>query len=239
MRFRRRFLWALATIVLLSGAGYLLLTHPQTPLPRAWNPVEPLRVVDPVTPFTGWKLSRALADDGQCFSTLTEAGAVFQRMDDLEVSAQCHIRPRISLSQLGIARLAPVETRCQTALRLAMWERHGLVPALEAEGNGRRLTEIAHISSYNCRPIRTSAGTGRRMSTHATADAIDIAGFSFSDGTRLRLLDDWNGSDRDADFLRAARDSACDWFGSVLGPDYNRLHANHFHFQNRGWGTCR
>ena len=77
------------------------------------------------------------------------------------------------------------------------------------------------------------------MSTHATADAVDITGFRFADGRQLRLISDWDSSGRDAAFLRAARDGACDWFGLTLSPDFNALHADHFHLQARGWGGCR
>ena len=77
------------------------------------------------------------------------------------------------------------------------------------------------------------------MSTHATASAIDISGFDLTDGTRIRLLKDWDESDAKAQFLRDVRDTPCDWFGTTLGPDYNAAHADHFHLQNWGWGTCR
>ena len=31
------------------------------------------------------------------------------------------------------------------------------------------------------------------------------------------------------DFLRAAHESACKLFGTVLGPEANNAHRNHFH----------
>ncbi|MEO0904037.1 MAG: extensin family protein, partial [Pseudomonadota bacterium] len=100
-------------------------------------------------------------------------------------------------------------------------------------------SSIDHFGSYSCRVMRTSSGPSTRMSTHATADAIDIAGFGLSDGTRIRLLADWGPDGPKADFLRAVRDGACEWFSLTLSPDYNRLHADHFHLQSRGWGLCR
>uniref|UniRef100_UPI0025EFD6C8 extensin family protein n=1 Tax=Pseudooctadecabacter sp. TaxID=1966338 RepID=UPI0025EFD6C8 len=82
-------------------------------------------------------------------------------------------------------------------------------------------------------------GGSTRWSTHATADAIDVSGFDLADSTTIRLIRDWDGTDDKARFLRAVRDSACTWFATTLGPDYNALHADHFHLQARGWGTCR
>jgi hypothetical protein len=37
----------------------------------------------------------------------------------------------------------------------------------------------------------------------------------------------------------AVRDSACVWFKTALGPEFNDLHKDHFHLQSRGFGTCR
>lgn len=205
-------------------------------IPAGWNPLAPLRVTDPVTPLTQWRLTQAIAEPEACLAAL-EAAAEFTAMEDFTASEQCHIQGRVDLAGVGGAAIRPVETRCAIALRMAMWEQHSLEPA--AVEMGKTLTGITHIGSYNCREIRTSAGGTGRMSTHATADAIDIAGFSFSDGSEARLIRDWDGGDATATFLRAARDGACTWFRTTLSPDYNALHADHFHLQSRGWGTCR
>lgn len=222
---------------LLGFGGYQALLHPDTPLPTAWNPTRPLVIDDPVTPFTGWKLNRAAADITRCEAVLTGAAA-WRRLADLETSDQCHIRGRVALSQVGSARIGTVETRCAIALRLAMWERHSLQPAAR-DIIGADLAAIDHIGSYSCRAMRTTDGGTGRMSTHATADAIDITGFRFTDGQTIRLVDDWSGNGPAASFLRAARDGACDWFSLTLSPDYNTLHADHFHLQSKGWGLCR
>ncbi len=105
-----------------------------------------------------------------------------------------------------------------------MWAAHGL---------GEDVVGIDHIGSYSCRVMRTSRGAGERMSTHATAEAVDVVAIRLADGRRLSLIDDWGEE------LQGVRDSACDWFRVVLSPDYNALHRDHFHLQNRGWGLCR
>ena len=116
-----------------------------------------------------------------------------------------------------------------------MWEQHDLQPSAQ-ELFRSSLSQIDHIGSYNCRRIR---GSSNRWSTHATADAIDVSGFRLEDGTRLKLIDDWDDGGPKGEFLRRARDSACDWFRVTLSPDYNSLHADHFHIQSSGWGLCR
>lgn len=231
--------WA-AFIIVLTGLGvstWQVLVHPNTPLPAEWNPIIPLDVADPVTPLTKWKLTRALAARGTCLAAL-ETGAQAQVLPDFTASDQCHIRPQVSLANVGLAAMQPIKTRCQTALRIAMWERHGIQPAAQ-EHLGQGVRQITHFSSYNCREIRTGRGSTGRISTHATADAIDVSGFVLVGGARISLLDDWDGAQDRAAFLRAVRDSACDWFRVTLGPDYNALHADHFHLQHTGWGLCR
>ncbi|WP_458792138.1 extensin-like domain-containing protein [Yoonia sp. MH D7] len=205
-------------------------------IPAGWNPVAPFEVADPITPLTDWRMGRALADPVACLAAL-EGGAAFQVLADFEASNQCHIKGRVVLQGVGQAQIRPVETRCAVALRLAMWERHSLQPAVEVLGTS--LSGITHIGSYNCREIRTNSGSSGRMSTHSTADAIDISGFDFADGREVRLIRDWEGDDEIARFLRVAKEGACKWFRLTLSPDYNAFHADHFHLQSKGWGTCR
>lgn len=221
----------------LAFAVYQALAHPDTPVPREWNPMQPLAISDPVTPLTSWKLNRTAASFDQCVAALQDEASI-QRRPPLEQSEQCYIRDRVNLRGVGNAALSSIETRCGIALRTAMWEQHSLQPAA-SEFLGSPVSRIDHIGSYNCRALRTSSGPSTRMSTHATADAIDITGFGLADGTQIKLLDDWDPVGPKASFLRAARDGACEWFGLTLSPDYNRLHADHFHLQSRGWGGCR
>ena len=227
------------TLLVMSGLAItgLALFHPDTPLPDGWNPTVPFAVSDPVTPLTSWKMRAALGDPDQCVATLQAAGRV-RAMSPLEATENCHIRNRVSLSAVGDTAIDPIETSCATALRLAMWEQHGVQPAAR-EHLGSDVTVIRQIGSYNCRQIRTTSGNSARWSTHATGDAIDITGFDLVNGARIRLISDWNGDPANADFLRDVRDAACTWFATTLSPDFNSLHADHFHLQARGWGTCR
>ena len=190
-----------------------------------------------MTPVTSWKLNGALGNNDQCLAALATA-AQYTSQPDKEDGPQCGITPRVVLTAVGDVRLSPLDTRCQTALRLAMWITHGVEPAARAT-LGTELSELSHLSSYSCRRIRLSGGTGARMSTHATADAVDITGVVLADGRRIRLLSDWGTPGPVSDFLREMRNTACDWFRVTLGPDYNALHADHFHLQHTGWGLCQ
>ena len=233
-----RFVSAVFSVCILLFALALFLTaHPQSPLPPQWNPVKPLSVTDPITPMTSWKLRQALSDDSLCRAALG-TGAVFQDLPDFVQSAQCHIKPQVRLTSVGRAKVKPLNTRCQTALRMAMWQQHEIAPMAQ-EFMNQQVREILHHSSYNCREMRMASGPIGQMSTHATADAVDIKGFVMTDGQKILLQGNWQGTGNRAGFLRAARDGACEWFRLTLGPDYNALHYDHFHLQHTGWGLCR
>ncbi|TMV94105.1 extensin family protein [Thioclava sp. BHET1] len=231
-----RWLSRAGLVAALVATGWFWLGRPDVPIPSAWNPRAPLVISDPITPFTRAKFATALRSPERCRAAL-ETGAGFTALPDLTPeNPACGIANRVTLRRAAAVSLRPLETRCDLALRVAMWTEHGLKPMAQ-ELLGTRLTAIDHLSSYNCRPIRTPSGQSSRMSLHATAEAIDISGFRFADGTRLVLKRDWDSPDGAA-FLRAARDTACRWFATTLGPEFNALHADHFHLQSRGWGRC-
>lgn len=235
MRLLRRLVLGILAVTALTLA--FAFWHPRSPLPDAWHPLRPLQIADPVTPLTQYKLNNALLSGEHCLAVL-KTGAAFEVMEDLEASAQCYIRDRVKLRSVAGLEMSVLETRCQTALRLAMWAEHGIKPAAE-EAFGQGVAQIAHNSSYNCRQMRTLSGGAGRMSTHATAESIDISGVVLADGRRLDLLSGWDAEDARGSFFRNIRDAACIWFRVTLGPEYNALHADHFHLQHTGWGLCR
>ncbi len=214
---------------------------------RPWTPLD----LDAAPNFVWRTKVRAMSLDGaMCRRALEQSRARIAYLEDLESSDQCHIRNRVRLSGLATARLASVETRCEIAARLYLWEKHSLQPAARRH-LGTGVTGIDHYSSYSCRQMRTGRGSSGRMSQHATANAIDISGFQLADGRTVSLIRDWgeagegtaSGSGGSAGakgaFLRAARDGLCTWFNITLSPDYNRLHADHFHADMGPFLTCR
>jgi hypothetical protein len=100
------------------------------------------------------------------------------------------------------------------------------------------------LGTYNCRPINTGgeeANSGR-LSEHAFANALDVAGFTLADGREIALVRDWEGDAARRGFLRDVRDGACKAFRTTLGPEYNDLHRDHFHLDmaRRPFGpVCR
>ena len=71
------------------------------------------------------------------------------------------------------------------------------------------------------------------------ANAIDITGFTLTNGKRVSILRDWPRRGAKAAFLREVHAGACDFFRVTLGPDSNKLHLDHFHLDRGLLRACR
>ena len=137
----------------------------------------------------------------------------------------CGIARPVAVSRVaGVDLSRPALLSCPAARALDKWVRNGALPASDGRGL-RRMTVAAH---YACRTRNSRPGA--RLSEHAKGNAIDISAFSFSDGSRVSVLEGWNGPRRDRRMLRQMHRSACGPFGTVLGPESDRFHRDHFHF---------
>lgn len=178
--------------------------------------------------------------DVACISELSAAGAQFDALPDTYAAPGCNKLGTVQLSALagdggrfGISNIGPV--KCKTANTFSAWVRFGVDRAArQILGSG--LQRVETMGSYSCRNV---AGTERR-SAHARAEAIDVSGFVLEDGRRIVLLDDWDGgSAAEREFLRVVHKSACKRFGTVLGPEYNAAHRDHFHLEGGNAKFCR
>jgi hypothetical protein len=227
----------LGLCVALAVLALGLIFIPNSPLPDAWNPRKPLVATAAHNVLTPSKLRFAIDDFESCQQALSDLGVIFKTMPDKKVSDQCHILDQVQISKLSKAKISPLKTTCGTALRLAMWEYHSVQPAAQ-ETLGQAVTNINQIGSYNCRAIRSVNGPTNRMSEHATANAVDISGFKLASGNTISLLKHWNGSVAEQTFMREIRNGGCEYFRITLSPEYNALHADHFHFDQGRWVSC-
>jgi hypothetical protein len=70
---------------------------------------------------------------------------------------------------------------------------------------------------------------GARLSEHGHANAVDISAFVLADGRRVDVKSGWWGGEGERAFLRAAHGGGCEIFTTVLGPNYDANHRDHFH----------
>jgi hypothetical protein len=137
----------------------------------------------------------------------------------------------------GVALSTPAIIDCTTARALNAWVKDGLTPAVGNEGGG--IASIRVVAHYACRTRNNQAGA--RLSEHANGRAIDIAGIGLRNGREITVLSGWNSTEFGQKLRRMWRD-ACGPFGTVLGPEANRFHRDHFHFDTaryRSGSYCR
>jgi hypothetical protein len=216
--------------LLLAGRAWLA-AHPQH------DPWAPLDLRDP----PGWATQRKLAslreDPDACRAVLERSGIRFAALAP-EGEGECRREDRTVLSEAPLSPVRP-PTTCAVGAAFELWLRRGVQPAAQ-ELLRARVARVEHLGAYSCRRMYGS-GTGR-WSEHATGNALDVAAFVLEDGRRISVAGHWTGEGPEADFLRRVRDDACDVFGTVLSPDYNAAHADHFHLDQaaRGFGgVCR
>jgi hypothetical protein len=110
-------------------------------------------------------------------------------------------------------------------------------PAMAKKGGGLRTVRVA--AHYACRTRNNQKG--EKLSEHGKGRAIDISAFKLADGTEVSVLTGWNAQ-RFSDAMRRMHKGACGPFGTVLGPNANRFHKDHFHFDTaryRSGSFCR
>ncbi|WP_404821270.1 extensin-like domain-containing protein [Pseudomonas huaxiensis] len=205
-------------------------------LPDEWNPWAPLDMRSPPNLLTSWKLGRLRDDPQRCAETLATSGLGYTVQADSPASATCPLSNVVRVQDAPVRLSSSFLATCPVAVAFALFERHGLQPAAQRVF-GQPVVQVDHLGSYACRNMYNRA-EGRR-SQHASANALDIAGFRLKDGQRIELQKDWNGEGPKAQFLRQVHAGACESFNTVLGPDYNAAHHNHFHLDMGGWQICR
>ncbi len=156
----------------------------------------------------------------------------------VEGRGRCGIDSAVRIKSVSGVRLnTQAVLDCQTAQALKRWVDNGARPAVGNIGGG--INSLRVVSHYSCR-FRNSAASGR-LSEHSFGHAIDIAGIGLKSGDEITLLTDWGSGDRGR-ALRQMWRAACGPFGTVLGPESNRFHRDHFHFDTaryRSGSYCR
>lgn len=229
-RAARRAMAALALLAAGIAGWQWLQSHPQH------NPWAPLDLRDPPGWATRTKLISMRSNTQECRAVLTRSKIAFTALQPAG-EGQCARPDRTRLADYPLAPDTPAVT-CPVAAALELWRRESVAPAAR-ELLGSDIARIEHLGAFSCR--RMYGGAEGAWSEHATANAIDIAGFVLEDGRRISVLGDWDDNTPESAFLRAVRDGACSSFATVLSPDYNAAHADHFHFdQDDRWtGVCR
>lgn len=161
-----------------------------------------------------------------------------QAVGNVPGKGPCGIKNALKVTHVsGVKLTQPALMDRNTAKALKRWVDRGMTPAIGKMGGG--VQSIRVVAHYACRTRNSQPGA--KMSEHAFGRAIDIAGFTLRNGDKISLLDHW-GRGAKGRALRKMHRSACGPFGTVLGPEANRFHRDHFHFDTaryRSGSYCR
>lgn len=174
----------------------------------------------------------------QCTADLSRAQVRFQPVPVEQRAGGCTIIDAVKLLDIGVPTTGLGPLACPLAGSFAAWARYAVVPAARLY-LGSEVVRIETFGTYSCRTVRGNGKTGK-LSEHAHANAVDVSAFVLADGRKISLVQNWSDGGPGSRFLRRVRESACKRFRTVLSPDYNAAHHDHFHFDNGGkGGYCR
>ena len=140
-----------------------------------------------------------------------------------------------SIDGVGLTQASIMD--CDTARALQTWIAKGAKPAVGRKNGGLKSLKV--VAHYSCRTRNSQKG--ERISEHGKGKAIDIAAINFKNGESINLLQGWRHRTY-GPMLKQMHRSACGPFGTVLGPNSNRFHQDHFHFDTaryRGGPYCK
>jgi hypothetical protein len=206
--------------------------------PDRWHPWAPVNIDEPPNWLTRFKLRRLSDDADQCRAVLSTSALRFDVLADRRGADGCELLDVVRVHALAQTKIggSAIVLSCRAAVSLALWERHSLLPQAQRL-LGAPARTIEHFGSHACRNVY-GREDGRR-SQHASADALDVAGFVIGDGRRISVARDWHGDDAAARYLRAVHADACRFFDAAFSPDYNAAHADHLHLDRGPYRVCR
>jgi hypothetical protein len=181
-------------------------------------------------------LALAACGGGGGVDVLSRGGLVAEKLGSVSGPGRCGVPNAYRVTEAAGVKLSqPATLRRATAERLDGWLRNHAIPIVGNRGGG--LVAIQVPAHYACRTRNSQPGA--RLSEHAMGNAIDISAFILADGSRISV-DEWRGSN--GLILRKLHASACGPWGTVLGPESDRHHQDHFHFDiadYRNGSYCR
>jgi hypothetical protein len=179
------------------------------------------------------------AEAERCEAELRALGAEFTLAEPIE-EAGCGAERPLALAALpgGIAVEGPEALlRCEAALAAAKWSREVVAPSALLH-LGTTVAALVVSTSYHC---RGRAG-GMTPSQHAFANALDVLGVRFADGSALLIEPRPGSAEPERAFQAAIRGGACAYFTTVIGPTTNAAHDDHLHLdvkrRSSGYRVC-
>lgn len=177
------------------------------------------------TPVPPPALYPRVASGEACLQDLNRHGMSYQTPPQPVAASACWIDTPIRAYGLSIRWNQPATMSCQLGDVLMRFESEVVEPnAIKLLG--KPVVSERNLGAFSC---RAEASSRHQMSQHALGRAIDLAGWTLSDGTRVDVEKDWTDGGPHGRFLHAVALGACRYFSVVLTPATNGLHHDHLH----------
>ncbi len=201
----------------------------------------------PDVPARAWSTVEIAAARTECRALLKGIGITYTEADPIGGPGECGIAAPIKVTAIGKRRsvsVSPAATiNCKLAAAAVRWM-DTKIQALATKEFSEPVVQIQNAASYACRR-RNNQKTGK-LSEHALGNALDVASFTLASGKVVTVLKGWRGQKDDtlveevvskvitratpeSRFLRQAHAAACEVFSTILGPEADQYHVNHFH----------
>ena len=147
-----------------------------------------------------WSNQEIIAALKDCLKRLAPLGAAVEIAEPIR-NERCGAAAPVVLKRIGSGPNAvefqpPPTLNCAMVASLHTWIEKTLQPAAQ-ELLGSPVTRIRNASGYACRNRMGTLFHSDRLSEHALANAIDIAGFLTADGRSVDVLKQWGPTVRD------------------------------------------
>lgn len=150
----------------------------------------------------------------------------------------CGIADPVRITEVdGVGLSMPANIDCVTAQALRRWVTEVVKPNVGRTGGG--VASLKVLAHYSCRTRNNQPGA--KISEHGRGRAVDIGAITLKDGTSITVLNGWRHRQY-GPILKSLHRGACGIFGTVLGPNSDRFHQDHFHFDTaryRSGAYCR
>ncbi|WP_027244467.1 extensin family protein [Leisingera daeponensis] len=149
----------------------------------------------------------------------------------------CGVKDAVRVREIAGVRLSQTSLMtCNTARALKTWINREVETAF---GRRNKVVGLRVAAHYACRTRNNRPGA--KISEHGRGRAIDISGFTLASGETVTVLHGWQQRKTRKKLKKIWR-AACGPFGTVLGPEADRYHKDHFHLdiaRHRGGSYCR
>lgn len=181
--------------------------------------------------------------EAACRTRLKRLGVVFTEKAPINQGGTCRIDNPIEVTGFNSGNIAfkPAATlNCQVTEAFARWIKGDLQPSSRLRYLSG-INTIHNAGGFSCRTMNNRRGA--KMSEHSRGNAIDVTKITLNNGKSIAVRKPGFFAFREKGLLNSVRSDACSYFTTVLGPGYNREHADHFHFdlmqRRSGYRACK